>query len=116
MHGKKGNDGVLSSLGCATLMVTTALAIPAGLVAQWSEEDQKDQQAISIPLETYAQGCVKDVEEGLEVKLPFPFRQRHKAVPAAVCPSAWMSLGKILLRDARSCVGWGPNHCSHLSP
>ncbi|NXS24152.1 ACACB carboxylase, partial [Mystacornis crossleyi] len=41
----------------------------AGLVAQWSEEDQKLQQAISIPLETYAQGCVKDVEEGLEVAM-----------------------------------------------
>ena len=50
-------------------MVTVALAVPAGLVAQWSEEDKKHQQTISIPLETYAQGCVKDVEEGLEVKL-----------------------------------------------
>ncbi|NXL96143.1 ACACB carboxylase, partial [Alectura lathami] len=39
----------------------------AGLLAQWSQDDQKDQQTISIPLETYAQGCVKDVEEGLEV-------------------------------------------------
>lgn len=54
---------------CAILVVITALAISAGLVAQWSEEDQKHQQAISIPLETYAQGCIKDVEEGLEVKL-----------------------------------------------
>lgn len=51
------------------LVVTIALAISVGLVAQWSEEDQKDQQTISIPLETYAQGCVKDLEEGLEVKL-----------------------------------------------
>lgn len=54
---------------CAALVVTTALVLSAGLVAQWSEEDQNQQQAISIPLETYAQGCVKDVEEGLEVKL-----------------------------------------------
>uniref|UniRef100_A0A8B9ULN2 acetyl-CoA carboxylase n=1 Tax=Anas zonorhyncha TaxID=75864 RepID=A0A8B9ULN2_9AVES len=29
-------------------------------------------QMISIPLETYAQGCVKDVEEGLEVKIGYP--------------------------------------------
>lgn len=54
---------------CATLMVTIALATSAGLVAEWSEEDEKHQQTISIPLETYAQGCVKDVQEGLEVKL-----------------------------------------------
>lgn len=53
----------------STLVVTVALAVPTGLVAQWSEEDQKHRQMISIPLETYKQGCVKDVEEGLEVKL-----------------------------------------------
>lgn len=73
VHGTKGNAGIHSSLGtpsCAILVVTIALAISAGLVAQWSEEeDQQHQQAISIPLETYAQGCVKGVEEGLEVKL-----------------------------------------------
>lgn len=53
----------------ASLVVTVALAVLAGLVAQWSEEEQKHQRTISIPLETYEQGCIKDVEEGLEVKL-----------------------------------------------
>ncbi|KAF4790562.1 Acetyl-CoA carboxylase [Turdus rufiventris] len=50
-----------------------------GLVAQWSEEDQKDQQTISIPLETYAQGCVKDLEEGLEVAMRIGYPLMIKA-------------------------------------
>jgi len=105
----------------ATLVVTVALAMPAGLVAQWSDEDQKHQQTISIPVETYAQGCVKDVEEGLEVKLsswvagcllatiisPWsPF-----GLPAhmtAVRPSEWTQLVAILLRAA---WGWGRVGC-----
>lgn len=72
MHGNERNDGICIPSMPPQLypaVVTTALAISAGLVAQWSEEDQKHQQAISIPLETYAQGCIKDVEQGLEVKL-----------------------------------------------
>lgn len=80
VHRNRGNGmchhGVPRSLGTADMPpqschpgCTIALAVPTGLVAQWSEEDQKHQQTISIPLEMYAQGCVKDVEEGLEVQL-----------------------------------------------
>lgn len=95
-------------------------SMPAGLVAQWSEEDQKDQQMISIPIETYRQGCVKDVEEGLEVKLSAcaasfllhaiislwrlqapallgsqPIQQRYKSVLVAICSPVLVQLWMI---------------------
>ncbi|XP_074966292.1 acetyl-CoA carboxylase 2 isoform X3 [Phalacrocorax aristotelis] len=60
-------DKVASTIVAQTVQIPTLPWSGSGLVAQWSEEDQKNQQMISIPLETYAQGCVKDVEEGLEV-------------------------------------------------
>ncbi|NXG60341.1 ACACB carboxylase, partial [Hemiprocne comata] len=60
-------DKVASTIVAQTVQIPTLPWSGSGLVAQWSEEEQKDQQMISIPLETYAQGCVKDVEEGLEV-------------------------------------------------
>ncbi|XP_061865746.1 acetyl-CoA carboxylase 2 [Colius striatus] len=67
-------DKVASTIVAQTLQIPTLPWSGSGLVAQWSEEDQKHQQMISIPLETYAQGCVKDVEEGLEVakKIGYP--------------------------------------------
>ncbi|NXR63124.1 ACACB carboxylase, partial [Rhadina sibilatrix] len=56
-------DKVASTIVAQTLEIPTLPWSGSGLVAQWSEEeDQKHQQAISIPLETYAQGCVKDVD------------------------------------------------------
>lgn len=91
--------------GPATPVVTVSLGVLTGLVAQWSEEDQKGQQMISIPLETYAQGCVKDVEEGLEVKLSpraatcplcttisLWILQKCEGTLTAACPSVWVQL------------------------
>ncbi|KFR12883.1 Acetyl-CoA carboxylase 2, partial [Opisthocomus hoazin] len=60
-------DKVASTIVAQTVQIPTLPWSGSGLVAQWSDEDQKHQQTISIPVETYAQGCVKDVEEGLEV-------------------------------------------------
>ncbi|XP_075372691.1 acetyl-CoA carboxylase 2 [Mycteria americana] len=60
-------DKVASTIVAQTVQIPTLPWSGSGLVAQWSEEDQKHQQTISIPLETYTQGCVKEVEEGLEV-------------------------------------------------
>ncbi|NXR03174.1 ACACB carboxylase, partial [Sagittarius serpentarius] len=60
-------DKVASTIVAQTVQIPTLPWSGSGLVAQWSEEDQKHQQTISIPLETYVQACVKDVEEGLEV-------------------------------------------------
>lgn len=74
-------------------MVTVSLGVLTGLVAQWSEEDQKGQQMISIPLETYAQGCVKDVEEGLEVKLS----PRAATCPLCTIISLWSLQASALL-------------------
>ncbi|NXX75159.1 ACACB carboxylase, partial [Urocolius indicus] len=67
-------DKVASTIVAQTLQIPTLPWSGSGLVAQWSEEDQKHRQMISIPLETYEQGCVKDVEEGLEVakKIGYP--------------------------------------------
>ncbi|NXC85615.1 ACACB carboxylase, partial [Oenanthe oenanthe] len=72
-------DKVASTIVAQTLEIPTLPWSGSGLVAQWSEEDQKDQQAISIPLETYAQGCVKDVEEGLEVAMRIGYPLMIKA-------------------------------------
>ncbi|XP_053938279.1 acetyl-CoA carboxylase 2 isoform X2 [Cuculus canorus] len=60
-------DKVASTIVAQTVQIPTLPWSGSGLVAQWSEEDQEHQKTISIPLETYAQGSVKDVEEGLEV-------------------------------------------------
>ncbi|NXE52570.1 ACACB carboxylase, partial [Casuarius casuarius] len=60
-------DKVASTIVAQTVQIPTLPWSGSGLVARWSEEDQQEQRTISIPLETYAQGCVKDVEEGLEV-------------------------------------------------
>ncbi|NXG35796.1 ACACB carboxylase, partial [Dromaius novaehollandiae] len=60
-------DKVASTIVAQTVQIPTLPWSGSGLVAKWSEEDQEEQRTISIPLETYAQGCVRDVEEGLEV-------------------------------------------------
>ncbi|NWU96797.1 ACACB carboxylase, partial [Upupa epops] len=67
-------DKVASTIVAQTVQIPTLPWSGSGLVAKWSEEDQQDQHTISIPLETYAKGCVKDVEEGLEVaqKVGYP--------------------------------------------
>ncbi|NWV17027.1 ACACB carboxylase, partial [Origma solitaria] len=72
-------DKVASTIVAQTLEIPTLPWSGSGLVAQWSEEDQKDQQAISIPLETYAKGCVKNVEEGLEVAVRIGYPLMIKA-------------------------------------
>ncbi|NXH34460.1 ACACB carboxylase, partial [Myiagra hebetior] len=72
-------DKVASTIVAQTLEIPTLPWSGSGLVAQWSEEDENQQQAISIPLETYAQGCVKDVEEGLEVAMRIGYPLMIKA-------------------------------------
>lgn len=104
MHGNRGNGmcqwgpqlpghSQHATPAMPPLVVIVALAVPAGLVAQWSEEDQKHQQTISIPLETYAQGCVKDMEEGLEVK---PSPQAAACLPSTII-SPWSLYALALL-------------------
>ncbi|XP_027567061.2 acetyl-CoA carboxylase 2 isoform X1 [Pipra filicauda] len=72
-------DKVASTIVAQTLEIPTLPWSGSGLMAQWSEEDEKHQQMISIPLETYAQGCVKDLEEGLEVAMRIGYPLMIKA-------------------------------------
>ncbi|NWI13010.1 ACACB carboxylase, partial [Crypturellus soui] len=60
-------DKVASTIVAQTVQIPTLPWSGSGLVATWSEEEPQEQRSISIPLETYARACVKDVEEGLEV-------------------------------------------------
>lgn len=43
------------------------LCDPAGLTVEWAEHSLQEGQRISIPESIYNNGCVKDVDEGLEV-------------------------------------------------
>lgn len=36
-------------------------------MADWTKEENEQPGTITVPLETYRRGCVKDVDEGLEV-------------------------------------------------
>uniref|UniRef100_A0A8C4U5W6 acetyl-CoA carboxylase n=1 Tax=Falco tinnunculus TaxID=100819 RepID=A0A8C4U5W6_FALTI len=65
-------DKVASTIVAQTVQIPTLPWSGSGKCLLPSPEDQKHQQMISIPLETYRQGCVKDVEEGLEVKIGYP--------------------------------------------
>lgn len=35
----------------------------------WAEEDQMQDNVISVPLEVYTKGCVQDVDDGLAVSI-----------------------------------------------
>ena len=43
-----------------------------GLRVDWTEEDQLQGEVISVPPEVYAHGCVRDVDDGLAVRLEEP--------------------------------------------
>lgn len=43
------------------------LCFVLGLLAEWTGEENEPARTITVPLETYWQGCVRDVDEGLEV-------------------------------------------------
>ncbi|KAJ8379366.1 hypothetical protein SKAU_G00001440 [Synaphobranchus kaupii] len=55
----------------ASSIVAQSAGIPilpwsgSGLMVDWAEEDQRLGHVISVPPELYAQGCVRDIEEGL---------------------------------------------------
>lgn len=41
----------------------------AGLKVDWAEEDQMQDNIISVPLEVYTKGCVQDVDDGQAVSI-----------------------------------------------
>lgn len=46
------------------------LCDPPGLTVEWTEDSLQQGQRISVPEYIYNDGCVKDVDEGLEVNTP----------------------------------------------
>lgn len=40
---------------------------PSGLTVEWTEDSRQQGKCISVPEDVYERGCVKDVDEGLEV-------------------------------------------------
>ncbi|CAM4660645.1 unnamed protein product [Lepidochelys olivacea] len=59
-------DKVASTIVAQTVQIPTLPWSGSGLMAKWTEEDCEQRRTISVSLETYARGCVKDVDEGLE--------------------------------------------------
>ncbi|XP_072839289.2 acetyl-CoA carboxylase 2 isoform X2 [Pogona vitticeps] len=60
-------DKVASTIVAQTVHIPTLPWSGSGLVAEWTQEESEQRRTITVPLETYWRGCVKDVEEGLEV-------------------------------------------------
>lgn len=50
-----------------SMSLSLLLCLLSGLRVEWAEEDQRHGHVISVPPELFVQGCVKDVDEGLEV-------------------------------------------------
>ncbi|KAL8180018.1 UNVERIFIED_CONTAM: hypothetical protein K2H54_003607 [Gekko kuhli] len=59
-------DKVASTIVAQTVLIPTLPWSGSDLVAEWTEEENEQRRTITVPLETYRRGCVKDVDEGLE--------------------------------------------------
>ncbi|XP_066509285.1 acetyl-CoA carboxylase-like isoform X2 [Hoplias malabaricus] len=58
-------DKVASSIVAQTAGIPTLPWTGSGLKVQWGEEEQTLGHVISVPLDIYTKGCVRDVDEGL---------------------------------------------------
>uniref|UniRef100_A0A4W4E4N3 acetyl-CoA carboxylase n=1 Tax=Electrophorus electricus TaxID=8005 RepID=A0A4W4E4N3_ELEEL len=58
-------DKVASSIVAQTAGIPTLPWTGSGLKVSWGEEEKKLGHVISVPPELYAQGCVRDVDEGM---------------------------------------------------
>ncbi|KAI5088493.1 acetyl-CoA carboxylase 2 isoform X3 [Silurus meridionalis] len=58
-------DKVASSIVAQTAGIPTLPWSGSGLKVVWEEEEQRLGHVISVPLELYTKGCVRDVDEGL---------------------------------------------------
>ncbi|XP_076855025.1 acetyl-CoA carboxylase isoform X2 [Brachyhypopomus gauderio] len=58
-------DKVASSIVAQSAGIPTLPWTGSGLKVSWGEEEQKLGHMISVPPELYAQGCVRDVDEGM---------------------------------------------------
>ncbi|XP_042297368.1 acetyl-CoA carboxylase 2 [Sceloporus undulatus] len=59
-------DKVASTIVAQTVRIPTLPWSGSGLVAEWAQEESGQPKTITVPLDTYRQGCIKDVEEGLK--------------------------------------------------
>nr|XP_014349107.1 PREDICTED: acetyl-CoA carboxylase 2 isoform X1 [Latimeria chalumnae]XP_014349108.1 PREDICTED: acetyl-CoA carboxylase 2 isoform X1 [Latimeria chalumnae]XP_014349109.1 PREDICTED: acetyl-CoA carboxylase 2 isoform X1 [Latimeria chalumnae] len=59
-------DKVASSIVAQTAGIPTLPWSGSDLTVEWTDEDKNLHRTISVPAEVYAQGYVKDVEEGLQ--------------------------------------------------
>ncbi|XP_058850382.1 acetyl-CoA carboxylase-like isoform X2 [Acipenser ruthenus] len=58
-------DKVASSIVAQSADIPTLPWTGSGLTVEWTEEDQRLGNVISVPTEVYARGCIGDVDEGL---------------------------------------------------
>ncbi|KAI4536359.1 hypothetical protein MG293_013751 [Ovis ammon polii] len=67
-------DKIASTIVAQTLQIPTLPWSGSGLTVEWAEHSLQEGQRISIPESIYNNGCVKDVDEGLEAaeKIGFP--------------------------------------------
>ncbi|XP_008568005.1 PREDICTED: acetyl-CoA carboxylase 2 [Galeopterus variegatus] len=67
-------DKIASTIVAQTLQIPTLPWSGSGLTVEWAEDDLQEVKRISVPEDVYDQGCVKDVDEGLEAaeKIGFP--------------------------------------------
>uniref|UniRef100_A0A8J8Y3Y1 acetyl-CoA carboxylase n=1 Tax=Callithrix jacchus TaxID=9483 RepID=A0A8J8Y3Y1_CALJA len=67
-------DKIASTIVAQTLQIPTLPWSGSGLTVEWTEDDLQQGKRISVPEDVYDQGCVKDVDEGLEAaeKIGFP--------------------------------------------
>nr|XP_056715156.1 acetyl-CoA carboxylase 2 [Euleptes europaea] len=59
-------DKVASTIVAQTVHIPTLPWSGSDLVANWTEEENELRRTITVPLETYWRGCVRDMDEGLE--------------------------------------------------
>ncbi|GAB1290027.1 Acetyl-CoA carboxylase 2 [Apodemus speciosus] len=67
-------DKIASTIVAQTLQIPTLPWSGSGLTVEWMEDSQRQGKCISVPGAVYEQGCVKDVDEGLQAaeKVGFP--------------------------------------------
>ncbi|XP_047552330.1 acetyl-CoA carboxylase 2 isoform X3 [Lutra lutra] len=67
-------DKIASTIVAQTLQIPTLPWSGSGLMVEWAEGDLQQGKRITVPEDVYNQGCVKDIDEGLEVaeKIGFP--------------------------------------------
>ncbi|XP_073646316.1 acetyl-CoA carboxylase 2 isoform X4 [Tursiops truncatus] len=67
-------DKIASTIVAQTLQIPTLPWSGSGLTVEWTEDSLQQGQRISVPEYIYNDGCVKDVDEGLEAaeKIGFP--------------------------------------------